>query len=68
MKDYKELAMILIAVILSLLVLFSIPLPKPPAPTCKVCHCHRVECHSACSEENMCVMRCESLCQKNKGR
>lgn len=30
---------------------------------CKVCHCGKVACHSACNEENMCTMRCEGLCK-----
>jgi hypothetical protein len=54
----------IVAFILFLLgLLFSIPLP-PQAPACKVCHCGKVSCNAACSEENMCAVRCEGLCKK----
>jgi len=38
--------------------------PKPPI--CKICHCGKTSCHQECGAENMCVMRCEGLCQKKK--
>lgn len=37
-----------------------------PPPTCKVCHCGKVSCHRDCGEENMCNLKCEGLCQKQK--
>jgi len=36
---------------------------RPQPPACKVCHCGKVSCHRACSEESMCVMQCERLCK-----
>ena len=35
----------------------------PPA-TCKICHCGKELCVKECSEESMCAMRCEGLCQR----
>ena len=40
----------------------------PAVPACKVCHCGKVNCHAACSEENMCAMRCEGLCNKTSNK
>jgi len=37
---------------------------KPKAPVCKICHCHKTLCATSCGEENMCLLRCERLCQK----
>jgi len=34
------------------------------APACKVCHCGKTSCHRECGEENMCVLRCEGLCER----
>lgn len=35
-----------------------------PKPVCKICHCHKTFCHRECGEENMCILKCEGLCQK----
>jgi len=33
-------------------------------PACKVCHCGKTSCNRECGEGNMCVLRCEGLCEK----
>lgn len=43
-------------------------LAKPKLPVCKVCHCGQISCHRDCGEENMCMLRCEGLCQKKIGK
>lgn len=62
----REAMLIGIFIALLTMALFSIPLPKPPAPACKVCHCQQISCHRECGEEAMCETRCEGLCQTKK--
>lgn len=37
-----------------------------PKVICKVCHCGKEKCAAACSEENMCALRCERECEREK--
>lgn len=40
--------------------------PNRPAVICKVCHCGKEKCAAACSEESMCMMRCERECGRKR--
>lgn len=39
---------------------------RKPAPECKICHCHKTLCARECSEESMCAMQCQRLCDRRK--
>lgn len=39
---------------------------KPVSPECKICHCHKTLCARECSEETMCAMQCQRLCDRRK--
>ena len=64
----RETRIIIVFVLLCFGVLYSIPLPKQPAPLCKICHCHKAQCSAQCGEENMCNLRCEGLCKQSTRR
>jgi hypothetical protein len=51
---------------LGLLLLSAAPVRKTYPPViCRTCHCGKEFCVRECTEENMCAMRCEGMCQKH---
>lgn len=69
LKD--KLGLIIFILVLSLTILsfawLDNKFDKPASPECKICHCHKTLCARECSEETMCVMQCQRLCDKRKG-
>src|SRR6266446_1733892 len=58
------LAIFVVGLGISLAVMMG--LPSRQKVICKVCHCGKEKCAAMCSEENMCVGRCNSECRRKK--